>query len=404
MSGIQNKLTADLAVLQLKKREERRIRAGHLWIYSNEIDTVKTPLKDFQPGDPVAILSDSGKALGIGYVNPHSLICARLVSRDLRQGMDQTLFVNRINQALALRQRLFEAPYYRLIYGEADGLPGLVVDRFGEYLVVQCTTAGMERLKSEIVQALEEVLQPTAILIRNDSSIRELEGLERYVEAVGTVPEWVDIEENGVPFRTSLHLGQKTGWYYDHRDNRQRLARYSEGKRVLDLFSYRGAWGIQAAMQGATEVTCVDSSAQALEGVVENAGLNDAQDRVSTIQGDVFDILRSLRQEGRQFDVVISDPPAFIKRRKDSKKGLEAYQRLNRLAMQVLSDDAILVSASCSFHLAPEQLGNVALQAARQENRGLQILERGFQAVDHPVHPAIPETAYLKAIFCRVLS
>ncbi len=393
----------DLAPIRLKKREERRVRAGHLWVYSNEIDTKATPLKDFEAGQPVVILAYDGKALGTGYVNPHSLICARLVSHDSRQRLDKSLFLSRLTQALALRERLFSKPFYRLVHGEADGLPGLVVDRYDEHLVVQCTTAGIERLRNEFVAALEELLQPKSILLRNDSEIRVLEGLERYVESIGNVPQGVQLQENGVEFFVPLQGGQKTGWYYDQRDNRASLRRYVSGKQVLDLFSYLGAWGVQAAALGAEKVLCVDSSHAALEGAGRNAALNKVEACVETCHGDVFEVLRALGREKRQFDVVILDPPAFIKRRKDHKKGTEAYQRLNRLALRVLSEDGILVSASCSFHLSPEQLQNIVLQSSRRERRSLQILERGFQAADHPVHPAIPETAYIKAFFCRVL-
>ncbi len=393
----------NLAPIRLKKREERRLRAGHLWVYSNEVDTEATPLRDFEAGQPVVILAYDGKTLGSGYVNPHSLICARLISHDSRQRLDKSLFMRRLTQALELRERLFNEPCYRLVHGEADGLPGLVVDRFNEHLVVQCTTAGMECLKNEIVAVLQELLQPKSILLRNDSEIRVMEGLERYVESIGDVPQSVQLQENGVEYIVPLQGGQKTGWYYDQRDNRASLRRYVSGKKVLDLFSYLGAWGVQAAALGAEKVLCVDSSQAALEGAGRNAALNNVEARVETRHGDVFEVLRALGREKSQFDVVILDPPAFIKRRKDHKKGTEAYHRLNRLALRVLSDDGILVSASCSFHLSPEQLQNIVLQSSRRERRSLQILERGFQAADHPVHPAIPETAYIKALFCRVL-
>lgn len=396
-------LTATLAPLRLKKHEERRLRAGHLWIYSNEVDTARTPLAAFAPGEPVLIEAANGKPLGTGYVNPHSLICARLVSRDPAHVLGRSLLVHRLNVALALRERLYEKPYYRLAHGEGDLLPGLVVDRYGDVLVVQFTTAGMEQARDDVIDALQKVLKPAGILLRNDSPIRALEGLHNYVEVIGTVPDKIDLEENGARFRVSVQAGQKTGWFYDQRENRARLARYVKDLRVLDLFSYVGGWGVQAACAGAREAVCVDASQEALAQVAVNAELNGVQDRVRTHKGDAFDVLRELREAREHFDVVVLDPPAFIKRRKDAKAGIEAYQRINQQAMQVLAKDGILVSASCSFHLEAATLQQVVLAASRHLDRSVQILERGRQGADHPVHAAIPETEYLKALYCRVL-
>lgn len=389
--------------LRLKRREERRLRAGHLWIYSNEVDAAATPLGQFEPGDPVVVEAHNGKPLGSAYVNPHSLICARLVSRDPGRVLDRSLLVHRLNIALALRQRLYGQPCYRLVHGEGDGLPGLVVDRYADVLVVQITTAGMERAKAAVIEALDKVIRPRAVLLRNDSAVRSLEGLAGYVEAVGAVPEAVVVTENGARFQAPLEGGQKTGWFFDQRENRARLAPYADGARVLDLFSYVGAWGIQAALAGAREVMCVDASRAALEQAAANARDNGVAERVHIRAGDAFDTLKALREARERFDVVILDPPAFIKRRRDREAGLQAYQRLNRAAMQVLERDGLLVSASCSFHLEAETLQRVVLQSARHLDRTLQLLDRGRQSPDHPVHPAIPETEYLKALYCRVL-
>jgi 23S rRNA (cytosine1962-C5)-methyltransferase len=393
-----------LAALQLKKNEERRIRAGHLWIYSNEVDNLATPLSGFQPGQQVQVLAHNHKPLGNAYVNPNSLICARLISRDARHLLDRSLLVHRLNIALALRERLFDAPYYRLVYGEADGLPGLVVDRYAEVCVVQCTTAGMEAVRDQVLEALQKVLRPAGILLRADGAMRQREGLALYQDTIGEVPEQVRVEEWGLKFSVSLTQGQKTGWFYDQRMNRGRLRDYVSGKRVLDLFSYVGAWGLQAAAGGASQVLCVDSSEAALQQVRANAAANGCADRVQTLQGDGFAILASLRGAQEKFDVVVLDPPAFIKRKKDIKAGEQAYYRLNQLGMQVLSRDGILVSASCSHHLAESQLQHILLQSSRHLDRSLQLLERGHQAPDHPVHPAIAETSYLKTLFCRVLT
>ena len=391
-------------VLRLKKREDRRLRAGHLWVYSNEVDTKATPLKSFTPGQAVRVVASNDQLLGIGYVNPQSLICARLLNTFNHQIADIEFFEQRIRDALALRERVYDAPYYRLIYADSDFLPGLVVDRYGDVLVVQITTAGMEVLRDVIMEALQNVISPTGILLRNDGSIRGLEGLDSYIETIGEVPDELVVHEDGLEFLVSLTQGQKTGWFYDQRDNRRRLERYVKDARVLDVFSYAGGWGLHAANYGAKEVVCVDSSADAVQHINDNAARNGFADKVSTLQGDAFECLRSLRDDHEKFDVIILDPPAFIKRRKDEEAGLQAYRRINELAMGLLSKDGILVSASCSFHLGENALQRILAKSAQSAKKHLQILERGRQSVDHPVHPAMPETEYIKALFCRLYS
>lgn len=390
--------------LKLKSQADRRLRAGHLWIYSNEVDTQASPLKQFAPGEQVVVESAVGKPLGLAYVNPHSLICGRLFSRDTRYPLNKSLLVHRLNMALSLRQALTDKPFYRLVYGDSDFLPGLVVDRFGDVLVVQTATAGMEAVRDEVVAALVQVLQPAGILLKNDSRIRRAEDLPESVEvAFGTVPERVDIEENGVRFAVPVMQGQKTGWFYDHRASRARLADYVRGRSVLDVFSYIGGWGVQAAAFGASAVTCIDSSEFALDGVEHNAALNGVEARVGTLQGSAFDAMKMLLEEGQRFDVVVVDPPAFIPKRKDIKQGEQAYRRANELALRLLNKNGVLVSASCSMHLERGRLTDILRASARHLDRELQILEQGGQSFDHPVHPAIPETDYLKAVFARVL-
>ncbi|MDX1431419.1 MAG: class I SAM-dependent rRNA methyltransferase [Gammaproteobacteria bacterium] len=393
-----------LAKLILRRREERRVQAGHPWVFSNEVATDRTPLTGFTPGEFVNVLTHSERALGTAYVNPHSLICARLVSRDKDAPLDAAALHARLERALALRRRLGWLPDCRLVYGESDALPGLVVDGYGTVLVVQIGTAGMERLREEVVSALVSLCAPRAVVLRNDLASRELEGLESYVETVhGSVPEPVVVHENGCEFEISPLAGQKTGWYYDHRLNRARGAHLARDTRVLDCFSYAGGFGIQAAAGGAREVLCVDSSRAALDAVVRNAERNRVGDRIDVRCGDVFETLRALRAEGEQFDLVMLDPPAFVRRKKDLKAGSEAYARLNRLAMQVLPADGYLLSASCSSHLSASEHQALIRRAARDIGRELQILERGHQAPDHPVHPALPETEYLKTVIVRVL-
>jgi 23S rRNA (cytosine1962-C5)-methyltransferase len=394
--------TAAIPELRLRRGEDRRLSAGHLWVFSNEVDTDRTPLTGFQPGAICRVVSDRDKFLGYGYVNPHSLISARLLGRDADFLPGKSLIVHRLQVAQSLRRSLYEQPYYRVAYGESDGLPGLVLDRFGDVVVGQIATAGMEALKAPIEEAVRKVLAPSAMLWKNDSGARELEGLPSYVEtAFGNVPETVTVEEGGVTFQVPLSAGQKTGWFFDQAANRLALRKYVGGARVLDVFSYLGAWGVGALKAGATEVTCVDSSATALENLQASAKLNGLKPQV--LRGDAFDVMESLHAERRRFDVVVIDPPAFIKRRKDIPKGEAAYKRLNQLALQLIERDGILVSCSCSYHLEPHSLVNAIQRASRHVGRFLQIVEVGGQAPDHPIHPAIPETRYLKAFFCRTV-
>lgn len=391
-------------LLRLKKNQDRRIRAGHCWVYSNEIDAAATPLKGLEPGTEADLADFRGNWLGSGYVNPHSLICFRLVSRDRQHPLDESLLVHRLKIALGLRERLYRGPFYRLVFGEADGLPGLVVDRYGALLVVQITTAGMERIRESVVAALVRVLKPEAVLLRADSQSRRAEGLESYIEcAVGHFPEEIELQERGVRFLFSPMEGQKTGWYFDQAENRGLLERYVAGRSVLDVCSYVGAWGVQAAVQGAEGVVCLDASRAALDRAERNGALNGVQGRLSVIQGDAFDVMRDMRAERRHFDVVLLDPPAFIKRRKDVKEGVLAYRRLNQAGIQLLQRDGILITSSCSHHMSGAQLLEVVQQAARHTDRSAQLLHQGFQSPDHPIHPAIPETAYLKTFVFRIL-
>jgi 23S rRNA (cytosine1962-C5)-methyltransferase len=391
---------AQLPALRLKRNEDRRLHAGHLWIFSNEVDTGQTPLPKFKAGELVRVLAHNDRALGLAYVNPHSLIAARML--ETWKIPDTAWLAARIRTAMTLRDRLYPKPYYRLVYGESDGLPGLVVDRYGTSCVAQIGTAGMEQLKPQIQEALSQVVRCESLLFKNDSPAREMEGLPSYVEAAkGTFDKPALVIEDGLEFEAPLLEGQKTGWFFDQAANRRALSKYvAAGARVLDVFSYVGAWGIRAAHHGAREVTCVDSSAAALDLAAANAQRNRV--KLATRKGDAFDVLEEFAKQGARFDVVIVDPPAFAKRKKDLQKALAAYKRLNQLAMQVIAPEGILVSCSCSFHVSAEELQDAIAKAARGAEKHLQILEMGGQAPDHPVHPAIPETRYLKAYFCRI--
>lgn len=385
--------------LRLKAHEERRLRAGHLWAYSNEIDTVATPLKGLKPGALCRLEDARGKALGVGYVHPNVLLSVRLLTGQADALIDREWFERRLRQALSLRERLYPSPHYRLVFGESDGLPGLVIDRYGDLLSVQLSTAGMEALKEPLVEALQRLLKPKGILFRNDNAMRQTEGLPLEDEVWGEVPEEVELLESGVRLLAPLRAGQKTGFFYDQHANRDRVLPYVRGARVLDVFSYVGGWAARAAAAGAATVACIDSSELALDYAARNMAAQGATPE--TLRGDALDLLKQLRAEGRQFDVVVVDPPALIKRKKDEEAGQAHYAALNRAALHLLAADGILVSCSCSHHLSEEQLQRILLRESRQAGRRLQILERGGQGPDHPVHPAIPETLYLKAFYCR---
>jgi len=385
-------------LLRLKPNEERRLRAGHLWVYSNEIDTERTPLKILPAGALCRVVDSRSNPLGTAYVNPHALLCARLLTGQGDAEIDAGWFGRRLRAAAALRERLYAQPYYRLVHGEADGLPGLVIDRYGDVFVVQIGTAGMENLKAQLLDSLQAEFKPRGVVLRNDTAAREAESLPLYVEDIGAVPQTVVIDEAGVRFEVAMHGGQKTGWFYDQRDNRDRLGRYARDGRVLDVFSYVGSWALRAHGFGAKEVSCIDSSALALEAAGHNAQLNGAA--LELLQGQALEVLKQLAADGRRFELVIVDPPALIKRKKDHEEGLSLYSRLNRAALNLLTPGGFLVSCSCSYHLEPAELQRLLLRESRASGRRLQILEQGGQGPDHPVHPAIPETRYLKAYFC----
>jgi 23S rRNA (cytosine1962-C5)-methyltransferase len=392
-----------LPEIYLKKNEDKRLRKGHLWVFSNEVDTQRSPLEQFAAGDLAQLKSDDGKVLGTVYVNPQALICARLLSRKPNLKCGSNFFKERLTTALILREKLFTQPYYRLVFGESDGLPGLVIDRFGSVFSVQITTAGIEQRKESLIAALVELFEPTAIILKNDNSQRQLEGLSLESEiAYGQLPDSVIIEENAAQFKIDILNGQKTGWFYDHRSSRAMVANIAKGQRVLDLFSYTGAWGIPAAMAGATEVTCVDASESALTLAKENAQLNQVVDNMHFVRSDVFEFLKQARLDNQLYDIIILDPPALVKRKKDFKQGYEAYRRLNHLALQVLSKKGILVSASCSYHLSRENLHEILRSSGKHIDRHLVFFASGGQGPDHPIDPAAPETEYLKTFFCSV--
>jgi len=391
----------DKCRLVLRKGEERRLLAGHLWVYSNEIDTGRSPLKGLEPGQAVEIVGQNGRWLAHGYVNPHSLIAARITSREKGQPLDDEELLRRIRSATALRQRLYSSDCYRWIYGESDGLPGLVVDRYSGVAIVQINTAGMERMRDRIVASLLQAGGLDGVLLRCDGDTRALENLPSYVEtAHGSIPDEIRITENGIPFIVPLQSGQKTGWFFDQADNRARARAVLNEGVVVDAFCYAGGWGVNAALAGATRVVCIDSSEPALAYARRNAELNGVLHKFTFLQSDVVDALRSMAGD-TSANTVIIDPPAFVKRKRDLETGTAAYQRLNEAALALLSDGGFLVSCSCSQHVDRDQFLRLVQRAARRSRRELQLVLEGGQSADHPVHPAMPETRYLKSLVLR---
>jgi len=393
-----------MSALRLKKREERRLQSGHDWVFSNEIDTQVTPIKNLEPGCAVTLESANGKFLAHAYVNPHSLIAARVTSRRAGRPFTATVLRQRLEQALDLRSYRYPNNFYRLVHSEGDFLPGLIVDRYDDVLVVQITTAGMEYFRDDIIDALIQLCAAKSIFLRNDSAIRELESLPLYREWVyGDAVDVLHVVENGLKFQVPAEISQKTGWFYDHRDSRAALAPWVSGKRVLDVYTYMGGFGICAASMGAQKVLAVDSSQKAVEAAIANALLNDCTDRFSAQCDDAVEAMRTLYEEGERFDVVVLDPPAFIKRRKDRDAGVRHYALNNRLAMRLLAPGGIIVSASCSQALSRDDLLQQMRKSIPKDSLGLQILAPLQQGADHPVNVAMPETLYLSGALARVV-
>ena len=407
--------STNLPPLVLKRHEDGRIRSGHGWVFSNEVDVSRTPLSAFVPGAAARVLDSRERFLGHALVNPHALICARIMSRAEEQPIGPDLIGRRLRAALALRERYVGGAHYRLVYGESDDLPGLVVDRYGEVLVGQIATLAMEIRRGEIEAAVQATLPGVQLVWKNDGNSRDLEQLPRELVASGDgeVPATLEVLEAGLRFQVPLADGQKTGWFYDQWANRATLrtllgarriagqgGEQNPGPRVLDVCSYVGGWAVSALAAGATHALCVDSSATALTWAQRNAVANGLE--LTVDRGDAFDVLAALGRSGERFDVLIVDPPAFIKRRKDLPQGIAAYRKLNQLALQLAAEDALLVSCSCSWHLPAEALPELLQSAAQHAGRTLRLIANGGQSPDHPVHPAMPETRYLKAVFGHV--
>ncbi|HEY1710911.1 MAG TPA: class I SAM-dependent rRNA methyltransferase [Rhizomicrobium sp.] len=383
--------------IRLRPKEGRRARHGAPWIFSNEIEmTPKT--KALAPGTLVNVLGADDRDFGTGYFNPRSLIAVRLLDRAKDAPIDAAFLSARLRRALALRGALYDTPFYRLVHSEADGLPGLTIDRFDDALSVQITTAGMEALLDPLLAALKEVLAPKTIMLRNDAPARALEGLESYVRLAQGEAGRIAVEENGVRYLADLGHGQKSGWYYDQRDNHAFMAALAKDRGVLDLYCYAGGFALAAAKAGAKEVTGIDSSASALALAEEAAAVNRLSARTTFVKADVFEELERLGAAGEAFGVVIADPPPFVKSKKDLEPGAKVYRKLARLAAAVTAPGGFLFLASCSHNMPKERFLEESAAGILRAGRRASVIREAGAGPDHPVHPALPETAYLKAL------
>jgi 23S rRNA (cytosine1962-C5)-methyltransferase len=385
--------------LTVKAGGARRLRQGGPWVFSNEIAMTAEP-KALEPGALVDLAAEDGAALGTGFFNRHALIAARLLDRQPSQTIDVEFLAARLRRAGDLRALVIPGPYYRLVHAEADGLPGLIVDRYDDVFVVQVNAAGMERLTPPLLEALEAVFAPRVVVLRNDGAARELEGLPSEVRvAKGALEGPVRLIENEATFLADLRAGQKTGWFYDQRDNRAWAARFAAGRRVLDCYSYTGGFGLLAALAGADKVTLVDRSEQALGLARQAAEANGVAERCRFNRADVFNRLELLGGREERFDLVICDPPAFVKSKKDLGRGARAYRKLARLAAGTVTPGGLVVLCSCSHHVDAAHFLHQVGRGLADAGRLGRVLRQGGAGPDHPLHPALPESGYLKALF-----
>ncbi|MGA9794030.1 MAG: class I SAM-dependent rRNA methyltransferase [Rhizomicrobium sp.] len=379
-------------VIRIKPKEGRRARAGAPWIFSNEI-ALEAKTKALAPGSLVSVEGDDGRDFGVGYFNPKSLIAVRLFEAPKDTAIDAAFFAERLRRALAMREALYDKPFYRLVHAEGDRLPGLTIDRFGETCVLQVTTAGMEALIEPLRAALDETVAPKTIVLRNDTPSRGLEGLPSYVSGdAGRI----SVEENGARYFADPAGGQKTGWYYDQRDNRAFMASLAKGKSVLDAYCFSGGFAVLAARAGAKEAIALDSSQPALSLAEEAAAANNA--KVSFVKTDVFEKLEQLGAQNEKFDIVVADPPPFVKSRKDLEAGAKAYRKLARLSAAVIAPGGFLLLASCSHNIDVERFASECAIGIARIGRKASVIRQAGAGADHPVHPMLPESAYLKAL------
>jgi 23S rRNA (cytosine1962-C5)-methyltransferase len=397
---------ADVSTIWLVKGRDRSLRRRHPWIYSGAIARVEgSPAR----GEVARVVDHKGAFLAWAYYNNRSQIHARVLDWDEDASIDEAWWLARVKEAVERRRdlpSLKSSDVCRLVYSESDGLPGLIVDRYGDYLVVQVHTAGVERVKDAIVAALVAAVSPKGVFERSDQETRKIEGLEAAggLLAGEAPPERIEVSEGGYRFAVDIKTGQKTGFYIDQRDNRRYVAEYAQGKDILDLFSYSGGFSVYALGAGAAHSTLVDSSYAALELAERNLASNGVDEsRVEIIHGNASEVARSYRDEGRVFDMVIADPPKFAQARAHIEKAERAYKDVNLLGMKLLKPGGVLATFSCSGAMDIEHFSKVITWASVDAGRRVQILQRLSQSADHPVMPSFPESEYLKGLICRVL-
>jgi len=390
-----------MLTIRLKKGCEKTIQKGFPWVFAGNLIASSEHLLA-APGRLAQLHSARDAFLGLGTFNAAAPIAFRMLSTK-REPIDAQFFRRRLEAALKKREAKFSEPYYRLAHAESDGLPGIILDRFGQVIVMQVSTAGMQRLLPGLLEALESVVSPQTIILRGDIPAREQEGLAREVKILkGTPPEPAEVHENGCLYLADLLRGQKTGWFYDQRDNRKLTAGYAPNKTVLDVYSHSGGFGLLTAKAGAAQVTLVDSSAIALKLAKEAAARNGVHERCVFLQGDAFDTMQALAREKRLYDVVIADPPAFVKAREHIVSGMKGYEKVARMAATLTASGGVLVVASCSHHATRTRFRQAVLGGIEQAGRSGEILHFTGHAADHPVHPHLPQSEYLKALFLRI--
>lgn len=391
-----------MAEIVLRKTREKRVQSGHPWIYQTEIERVDDPAGEIEPGDIVRVVNSKGVFVCKALYNPASMIALRVLTvRD--EPTDEAFFRRRIEAAWEYRKRLCDVNSCRLIFGESDYLPALIVDKFADILVVQLLCLGMDRLRDMIVRLLVDVVKPRGIYERDDVPVREREGMKQLTGLMwGEVPDRVEMVENGIRFLVDVKHGQKTGFFLDQKENRAAIAPLCPGARVLDCFCHNGTFALNAAKYGAADVLGVDISEEALEVARENAALNGLDVRFEA--HNVFDLLRQYQGEGRQFDLIVLDPPAFTKSRKMVENAKRGYKDINLRAMKLVRDGGYLVSCSCSQHVTPDMFVDILREAAYETRRRVRIIELRSQGRDHPVLLGSDETRYLKCVIMQVYS
>ena len=389
----------------LKKGEGRAFKAGGLWIYNNEIDTFSGEFKD---GDIIAVRDFDGYPLGQGFVNRNSTITIRMLTKDINRDIDDEFIFTRVKNAYEYRKRVTDMSSCRLIFGEADYLPGIVVDKYSDVLVVESLSLGIDRIKIKIIDFLKELLAQDGTIIRgvyerSDAKVRELEGMERYKGFIGqSFDTKVQIIENGVKYIVDVQDGQKTGFFLDQKYNRLSIHKLCKGLDVLDCFTHTGSFALNAGIAGAKSVLGVDASQLAVNQARENAVLNNLQNVVTFECCDVFDLLPKLESEGRKFDMVILDPPAFTKSRNSVKNAVKGYREINLRAMKIIKENGFLVTCSCSHFMTYELFAQTISQAAKNVHRRLRQIEYRTQAPDHPILWSADESYYLKFYIFQV--